>query len=65
MKNFLSLLVFTLPNLTMLAGGGNPPAPPKGPPAPPGLPVDQYLIPLFIVGLIIFMSAYKQHNNSI
>ncbi len=63
MKKILYLLVFIIPTLTITAGGGNPPAPPKGPPAPPALPVDQYLILLLIAGLIIFLKAYKQHNN--
>ncbi len=42
--------------------GGIPPAPGRrgGPPPPPGLPVDQYLIILFILGVLLYIVYNKK-----
>jgi len=58
MKNFALLLSVLLPITNIFAGGGNPPAPPKFP-TPPALPIDQYLIPLFILGVVMYIWRLK------
>jgi len=67
MKKYLLFIAFVLPYLNVLAasggggtGGGNTPPTPRGAAPPPGLPVDQYLIPLFLAGIIIFIIVKKR-----
>lgn len=43
-----------------MAQGGAPP--PPMPPPPPGLPIDNGIILLFVVGLVY--GVYKTHKNS-
>jgi len=64
MKNFLSLLALTLPIVTLSAGGKNPPAPLRGPGPPPGLPIDEYLIILFLLGVFIFYKFFNLKKTS-
>jgi len=54
MKYYSALLTSLLPGL-LLAARQHPPSPRRGPGPPPGLPVDQYLIGLFILGLLLII----------
>jgi len=58
MKRIVLILLILIPVINVFAGGGNPPAP-GGFGPPPALPVDQYVIPLFIAGLIVYFWQSK------
>jgi len=36
------------------------PPPPGGPPPPPGLPIDQYELLLFIIGVVLILAYRKK-----
>jgi len=65
MKKVLFVLAFLASNFAMIAGGHgqNPPTPIRGSGPPPGLPVDQYLVGLFVVGMLIVL--FKQRKSFI
>ena len=65
MKKFFLSLILVISILPDVAGSGNPPAPPRGLNPPPGMPIDQYLIPLFIIGLLIFGIVYRKQRKTI
>jgi len=54
MKKFLVTLLNFLPIL-IFAGGQRPPTPVRGPGPPPGLPIDQYLPALFVIGILLVL----------
>ena len=54
MKGFFAIILNFLPIL-IFAGGQRPPTPVKGPGPPPGLPIDQYLPVLFVIGLLLIL----------
>jgi len=54
MKKILLILSFLLSN-SLFAGHNHPPTPVRGSAPPPGLPVDQYLIALFIVAVLLMI----------
>jgi hypothetical protein len=53
-KNILASFLFLIIGLVSMAQGpsGMPTPPPPGPPPPPGLPIDDGIIPLFVIALI-------------
>jgi len=69
MRNFLTFLGFLTGLSSFAASGGmggngnNPPAPRGGVP-PPGLPIDQYLLPLFVAGILVFI-IYRRKKSLI
>jgi len=54
MKGFFATILTFLPVL-IYAGGHRPPTPAVGPPPPPGLPIDQYLPILLVIGLLLIL----------
>ena len=54
MKGFFAAILNFLPVL-IFAGGQRPPTPVKGPGPPPGMPIDQYLIILFVIGILLIL----------
>ena len=65
MKKYLIVLALFMSHLAMIAGGHgqNPPVPIRGPGPPPGLPINQYLVVLFVIGLLLIV--YKQQKRVI
>jgi len=61
-KIVLILSLILVPVSKIFAGGGNPPAPGSFNP-PPAFPIDQYLIPLFIAGLIVYFWQLKLRKS--
>ncbi len=58
MKGFFATILNFLPVL-IFAGGHRPPTPVRGPAPPPGLPIDQYLLLLFIIGVLLISLSPK------
>jgi len=58
----LSLVLFVINSTTMLAQHAGPP-PPAEDRRPPGLPIDEYIVLLIVIGLIYgAYIAYKKHQ---
>jgi len=58
MKGFFATILNFLPVL-IYAGGHRPPTPVRGPAPPPGLPIDQYVVLLFIIGVLLILLRPK------
>ena len=70
MKKLILMFVLWLPVINAFAYTGNggtsahPPTPTRGPAPPPGLPIDNYLIFLFFVGILIYYMLHKEPLKS-
>jgi hypothetical protein len=64
MKKLLLLILTVLVSVASFAQNVPPPNLNRGPGPPPGLPVDQYLIGLFAVGIIIAFAFHKRLSRN-
>jgi len=60
MKKFILIIAFLTEMVSVYAQNRVPPTPVRGGAPPPGLPIDQYLIILFVVGIVLVL---KYKNN--
>ena len=64
MKKLLFLMLTVLISVASIAQNVPPPTLNRGPGVPPGMPVNQYLIGLFAVGIIIAFAFHKRLSKN-